>query len=84
MIAKEYQSTPAEQITSAFCSGRGDVQSLDIGLKALVESISFERGSLYLISSRALVELSNQYLKTAKTSQFEPRASSLQGGMAQV
>lgn len=77
-------SSPAEQIVSAFYAGRSEREALDIGLRALIESEGGERGALYLISKNGLVELSNQYTKSTSSCDFEPRASSLQAGMAIV
>jgi hypothetical protein len=84
MVEISYNSSPAEQIVSAFCAGRSGREALNIGLRALVESAGCERGALYLISKNGLVELSNQYTKSTGSCDFEPRASSLQAGMAIV
>jgi hypothetical protein len=84
MHDSEYILSPAEIIVSSFWSGQKNVVPLDAGLKALVEATAFDLAQIYLISKNALVELSHQYSKESQSSSFEPRASSLPGGMAIV
>lgn len=40
-------SSPAEQIVSAFYAGRSERETLDIGLRALIESEGGERGASF-------------------------------------
>lgn len=43
-------SSPAEQIISAFRSGKSDFEAIGIGISALVELTNFKRANVFLIS----------------------------------